>query len=76
MVGACSRGQRRISNCSFQSGVEETNVMESDEISTSMPSDSGVARCSRICLERRRRVGGVARGPQTTSPIWGAPFQC
>lgn len=73
MVGACSRGERRISNCSFQSGVEETNVMESDEISTSMPSDSGDARCSRICLERRRRVG-VARGPQTASTDLGCPF--
>lgn len=75
MVGACSRGECRISNCSFQSGVEETNVMGSDEISTSMPSDAGVARCSRICLERRRRVG-VARGPQTASTDLGCPFRC
>lgn len=42
-------------------------------MSTSMLSDTGVARCSRICLERRRRVG-VARGPQTTPPIWGPLF--
>lgn len=69
MVGACSRGECRISNCSFQSGVEETNVMESDEISTPMPSESG----GRICLERRRRVG-VARGPQTSSTDLGCPF--
>jgi hypothetical protein len=53
LVGACSRDERRISNCSFQSGMEETNVMNGDEISTSMPSFYGVATwMSSVCLER------------------------
>lgn len=52
MVGACSRGERRISNCSFQSGVEETNVME-------------VTRCRRQCCQTpasRDAVGFVWKG--------------
>lgn len=73
MVGACSRGECRISNCSFQSGVEETNVMR-------------VTRSRRQCRQipaSRDAVGFVWKGgegwvlpgvPKPPQPIWGALF--
>lgn len=76
MVGACSRGECRISNCSFQSGVEEGNVMESDEISTAMPSDSGVARIRELqwFLFGKAEKGGCCQGSPNRLTDSGCPF--
>jgi len=73
MAGACSRGERRISHNSFQSGVEKTNVVDSDEILISMPFIFGVATWMRavlfgkaVCLPAhgvRKVLPGVPKSP-------------